>query len=361
MALAVDVPDLRRRNRDVPHAAQSISSPRIATLAIVGILALSGCASSHHPGQPLPRAGDEIIVAGQLFHTGTPVILWTDPAGYDGYRVERRFAPIERSDWDQSRAEAPGLTTPNRYGLRRDTLDAHQLEQVRGGGWTLAGLQSVVDQFVLHYDACGTSRRCFEVLHDQRGLSVHFMLDVDGTIYQTLDLKERAWHATTSNSRSIGIEIAGIGAVPPEQRGTLEPWYRPDGPGMLLTFPEWIGDPGIHTPGFQGHPARPDLICGRIQDQNLVQYDFTPQQYAALTRLTATLCRLFPHLPCEYPRNDQGHVVAHKLPDEALAGYRGILGHYHIQTNKVDPGPAFQWERLIHDARTLMSQGDRDR
>ena len=34
------------------------------------------------------------------------------------------------------------------------------------------------------------------------------MLDVDGTIYQTLDVKERAWHATTSNTRAVGIEIA---------------------------------------------------------------------------------------------------------------------------------------------------------
>ena len=50
------------------------------------------------PGQPVPRTGDEIMVAGQLFHTGTPVVLWVDPEGYDGYRVERRFAAWARSD-----------------------------------------------------------------------------------------------------------------------------------------------------------------------------------------------------------------------------------------------------------------------
>ena len=47
------------------------------------------------------------------------------------------------------------------------------------------------------------------------------MLDLDGTIYQTLDLKERAWHATTSNSRSVGIEIANIGAYPPTAKTPL--------------------------------------------------------------------------------------------------------------------------------------------
>ena len=45
------------------------------------------------------------------------------------------------------------------------------------------------------------------------------MLDLDGTIYQTLDLKEGAWHATDANGRSIGIEIANIGAfTDPESR-----------------------------------------------------------------------------------------------------------------------------------------------
>lgn len=324
------------------------------TLALIALVTLIGCTSIPRPGQPLPRTGDEIIVAGQLFHTGTPVVLWTDPGGYDGYRVERRFAPLEKSDWEQSRTEQPGLDTPNRYGLRRDGLDTNQLEKVRGGGWTLPALQGVVDQFVLHYDACGTSRRCFEVLHDQRGLSIHFMLDVDGTVYQTLDLKERAWHATSSNSRSIGIEIAAIGAVPPEQRKRLEPWYSPDDKGTQLVFPDWIGDPGIRTQSFLGHTARPDLISGKVQDEILVQYDFTPQQYAALARLTATLCTVFPRLVCDYPRDPGGRLVERTLSNQRLATYQGILGHYHVQTNKVDPGPAFQWDRLVNDARRAM-------
>ena len=48
-----------------------------------------GCAS--YPGKIAERKGDEIIVAGQLVHTGTRVVTWMDPKGYDGYRVERRF------------------------------------------------------------------------------------------------------------------------------------------------------------------------------------------------------------------------------------------------------------------------------
>lgn len=105
----------------------------------------------------------------------------------------------------------------------------------------LARVQGLVDQFVIHYDACGTSRRCFEVLHDERGLSCHFLLDLDGTIYQTLDLRERAWHATIANSRSVGIEIAHIGAFRPEGPSPLGSWYVAGAGGALRIQPppEW--------------------------------------------------------------------------------------------------------------------------
>ena len=47
-------------------------------------------------------------------------------------------------------------------------------------------------------------------------------------------------------------------------------------------------------------------------------------------------------------------IVTRKLPDEDLDKYQGVLGHWHIQLNKVDPGPAFQWDMVIPAARRLM-------
>jgi hypothetical protein len=179
-------------------------------------------------GARLDRRGDEIVVCGQLFHTTAPVVLWTDPGGYDAYRVERRFVPIAQASWAASK-DVKQLRAPNRYGMRTRGLPAGMVENVRGGGWDIETLKKVVDQFVIHFDAAGTSRRCFEILHDIRGLSVHFMLDVDGTIYQTLDVKEAAWHATIANNRSIGVEIANIGAydvnVKPGAPDRLAEWY----------------------------------------------------------------------------------------------------------------------------------------
>jgi N-acetylmuramoyl-L-alanine amidase len=75
-----------------------------------------------------------------------------------------------------------------------------------------------------------------------------------------------------------------------------------------------------------------------------------------LTHLTAALCRVLPNIVCDYPRDSLGKLALQKLPDEELRHYRGLLGHFHIQTNKVDPGPAFQWDRVINGARRLMHE-----
>jgi N-acetylmuramoyl-L-alanine amidase len=338
------------------------SSFGLARLALVlsGLLAiatLTGCRSAR-PGTFVARKGDEIVVAGRFVHTGTRVVLWMDPGGYDAYRVERRFSPIAESDWADSAAQDKELTSPNRYGLRRRGLSPAEIERVRGGGWDLATLRRVVDQFVIHYDVAGTSRQCFKELQDIRDLSVHFMLDLDGTIYQTLDLKERAWHATTSNDRSVGIEIANIGAYPRGGSNPFREWYAPDGHGgVRITIPPRFGDGGIRTRHFVGHPARPQPVTGVIQGQELVQYDFTPQQYAALIKLTATLVRVFPKLKCDYPRDSQGRLITHKLPKAQLDSYEGILGHFHVQTDKTDPGPAFQWDTVVDGALRLLHGG----
>jgi N-acetyl-anhydromuramyl-L-alanine amidase AmpD len=280
-----------------------------------------------------------------------------DPGGYDAYRVERRFSPYEDSSWRASSEQVKDLSTPNRYGLRTNNLTPAELDRVRGGGWDLPLLQSKIDQFVIHFDDASVSRQCFKVLQDERDLSVHFMLDIDGTIYQTLDLKERAWHATTSNNRSVGVEIANTGAHHSPDAKQLKEWYHHE-PGLTtITIPKELGDGGVRTPGFVGHPARPDLIEGKIQGSDWFQYDYTPQQYAALIKLTAALCTIFPKLECRYPTDAHGKLIPHKLPDEELKNYEGVLGHYHIQTNKEDPGPAFQWEYVIGNARRLMNHG----
>ncbi len=237
-----------------------------------------------------PVAGREIQVCGQRFYAGVPVILWTSPPGYDASSEAPRFGSGD--------AKGP------RYQPGRAVKGEPPRVLVEPASGDVDRLREVVDQFVLHYDAAGSSQRCFEILQDKRGLSVHFLLDVDGTIYQTLDLRDQAWHATKANPRSIGVEIANLG------------------------IPEGGGD----------------------------QPPFTEAQYESLGELAAALCAIFPRIVPDVPRDAEGRVVAGALSDAEFESFHGILGHSHVQSNKQDPGPAFDWERFLADVRANLAR-----
>ena len=296
--------------------------------------------------EPAPARG-QLVACGRRFDVDAPVVLWTDPGGYDATSTAYRFGPPANA----GDAPRPGEL---RYTPGRETRGAGRRVLVRPGERDVDRLASVVDQLVLHYDACGLSRTCFEVLHDRRGLSVHFMLDLDGTIYQTMDLRDQAWHAAKANPRSIGIEIANLGAFAPGQRSVLDDWYVPDPAGTRIVLPDRVGDGGLRSAGFVARPARARRVSGRIHGRSLVMYDFTPEQYDSLVALTVALCRALPAIEPEVPRDREGRVRWDVLPDGEYERFRGILGHYHLKTSKVDPGPAFDWEGFLLRVRRRL-------
>ena len=289
---------------------------------------------------PAEQRGESIVVCGQNVAIGTPVILWTDPGGHNAYAP--KVAPAAR------KADAKPASAG--FGARRLAgMTPAQTADIEKTGWTLPLLQERVDQFVIHYDVCGTSKKCFEVLHE-RNLSVHFMLDLDGTIYQTLDLKENAYHATIANSRSIGIEIANMGAYPPADlaKSPLPRWYEPDASGKTaIHLPATAEVPTYPKSAEPLRPSRDAMVVGVVQGQELAMYDLTAQQYAALGKLVNGLCTTFPKIHQDVPRDGQGKVIDHKLDDALYSKYQGILGHFHVQANKTDPGPAFQWDSIL--------------
>ncbi|MEM8711844.1 MAG: N-acetylmuramoyl-L-alanine amidase [Planctomycetota bacterium] len=311
-----------------------------------------GCASSDEALAPevVPKAINQSIMAcGERLFVGAPVVLWNDPLGYSAYETDLHF---ERPPVGTDRPNPGELRyRPGRVDRRTEEV------MVRPEKGTMEELREALDLFVVHYDVCGVSQTCFKVLHDRRGLSVHFMLDVDGTIYQTLDLRDTAWHASQTNDRSVGIEIAQIGAYPRNEKGdaTLAGWYEETPEGTRLTLPKDPGELGVLTPGFQGRPARDAKILGRIQGEGLQQYDFTPEQYDSLVKLTAALCHHFPRIQPDAPRDPEGRVLDRRLDEEAEWAFQGILGHYHVSSRKVDPGPAFDWQRFLARVRARLS------
>jgi N-acetyl-anhydromuramyl-L-alanine amidase AmpD len=253
--------------------------------------------------RPAAAAGTAIVAAGQQFEVGRPVVLWNDPEGFDGYA--------------QTCLEARALGTSqccrktfHRFGTRRALADR-----------TLASLKGVLRQVVLHLDGCVNSRSCFHSMHDMPrpdggcGLSAHFMIDADGTIYQTLDLLESAWHAEQANGASIGIEICNRGDASRNELDRLPRDYR-------------------------SRPVKDVVINGNT----FHAFDFRPEQYTSVLALTRLLVRLFPGVKPVYPERD-GQPLLETLRDPDA--FAGIVGHLHVdrERRKWDPG-AFDWPRL---------------
>jgi hypothetical protein len=184
-----------------------------------------------------------------------------------------------------------------------------------GGGFhaPLDAVKAVIKQFVIHHDGCSTADMCFSVLQNERGLSVHFLLDNDGTIYQTIDLGLMAYHAADWNLYSIGVELCNKGDA--------------------LQYAKTYDD------GRFG-PKRDVRFC-KINNSTIKAFDYTPAQYDAFSRLCKELLRLFPNLPAEYPQSSPGEQLWDTLPSPNVERerYSGYLGHYHITQQKWDPGP----------------------
>jgi N-acetylmuramoyl-L-alanine amidase len=258
--------------------------------------------TSTAPVPPGASRGTTIIAAGQAFDVGRTVVLWNDEQGFNGYEKRCFDQTGGCCDFDS-----------DRYGTRKGLTKR-----------TVENLQAIVSQFVLHFDGCVNSRSCFKSMHNRPraagsagcGLSAHFMIDTDGTIYQTMDLAERAYHAEQENSISVGVEICNRGR------------YKADEMHKLPA--EW-----------RTRPRRQVVINGFKYDA----YDFRPEQYESIVAMTRTLLRIFPKMKPEVPEKD-GEIIMDTL--ENPLDFHGIVGHLHVDLDKQkwDPG-ALDWRRIL--------------
>ena len=175
---------------------------------------------------------------------------------------------------------------------------------------------------MLHHDGCPSAATCFNVLHNERGLSCHFLLDNDGTIYQTVDLAFMAFHAAGFNASSVGIELCN--------RGDAKKW------------PDFYSKRG----------QRRDVTTCRIHGHTYLAFDYTRPQYTALAALVRGLERALPNLPIEYPQDSPGHQAWGALP--GIGSFAGMLGHYHTTRRKWDPGP-FDFKKFCESIRGRRS------
>jgi len=183
-----------------------------------------------------------------------------------------------------------------------------------------------IHRIILHHDAALSARSCYRILA-KRGLSTHFVIDNDGTIYQFLDPGLRqAWasgsvhgkrrdehrlmpNETSFNRGSVAIDFSNACELRWAKR------YKP--PRPVLTQ----------------HMHR-----GRVKWLGLY-----PGQVAACVALCRLLCDEF-DIQRAVPLADDGSALLQVLDPVPS----GIVGHLHLTRRKYDPfgldWPAFETE-----------------
>ena len=265
------------------------------------------------------RPSGNLIIAGQAFHTDAPIVNWTEGPKWDAtseycIRTENDADPRAKCTTDpRTGKDIPyGKLPLGAYTQRYSTRPALRSSKFAGGMHpSLEATRAAIKQFVIHHDGCNSADMCFSVLQNERGLSVHFLIDNDGTIFQTIDLALMAYHASEWNTNSIGVEMCNRGDAKKEEH-----YY----------------DSGRYGP-------KRDIVPCKINGNTLLSFAYTPAQMDALTRLSRALVRLLPNLPAEYPQSSPGQQAWGTLPRASTFSFSGYIGHYHLWDQKWDPGP----------------------
>lgn len=155
-----------------------------------------------------------------------------------------------------------------------------------------------------------------------RGYGVEFAIARTGVIYQFVDpLLVDTADAGGVNARSVGIEIVSYG-------------FRQSSSGWL-------------PPKAGADRSLREVI---IHGQRVKTAAFYPAQLLAARALADGLSRALP-IPRKVPLTAAGTLITKSLSTTELGRFQGHVGHYHLTSQKLDPGPDFMAElgRLFAD------------
>ena len=138
---------------------------------------------------------------------------------------------------------------------------------------------------------------------------MHFLIDNDGTIYQTLDMQHGGWHAGSErvNRASVGVEISNAYYT------KYQDWYERNGFGTRPL----VDDAWVHGVKLKEH------------------MDFYPVQIEALKALWKAIHKAA-EIPYEAPKSQFGTTSTKYEQDVKYGNFSGFISHYHVSKNKID-------------------------
>ena len=223
--------------------------------------------------------------------------LWTERESSGDYNEELTIKDGEKH------IVCNGKAIPIKWDKVKLWNEPGALTANKGTYKNMAGKRNRKPKFFLnHWDVCLSSASCQRVLN-KRKLSVHFLLDNDGTIHQVLDTQHIGFHAGRSaNPKCIGIEISSAYSL------KYQRWYKKNGFG-----------------------PRPILENAEVHGQTLKPFlGFYDHQLEALAALWAAIsdgC----DIPLEIPSGP-----AKVIPEISRGGWTGFCNHYNISRGKID-------------------------
>lgn len=258
-----------------------------------------------------PQENTCIVVCGEKIDIGTRVVLWNEKDGLNGYDTSKHAYSVEDRKTGKTIKK---VIKGKRYSSR-------------GFNMNMNNLKKTVTQFFLHHSGLYHAKTTFNVLHNERKLSCHFILDDDGTIYQTLDLKEKAWHGGKCNPMSVGIEIdsrARAGVLPNAYNYDKRKKYN-----------------------VRSRNKRLD----NVNEKWIKGYEYNNSQYSALIKLGIALCEVFPKIKKDFPR-ENGKIIKKQI--ENPQKHEGFICHFQSSDKKIDP-ISFDFNRFLIGINNLDS------
>lgn len=180
-----------------------------------------------------------------------------------------------------------------------------------------AFVRDTLDLIVLH-DTYTSDARTFFVESGEEGTSAHFLIDYEGTIYQTLDLVYAAKHVSNKEIERRSLAVVMVNPVDQD---------RPP-------LPDGISEPKRQL-------SNPVSRHGK----SVRQWGYTRPQMRSLRQLVNGLIHLFPKLPAHLPRATDGKILVGLIPESDLP-FKGVAGHAHFSKRATDPTVGLDWESL---------------
>lgn len=196
------------------------------------------------------------------------------------------------------------------------------------------------EKVVLHFTVGHLKGDIYSLSNKSRGhVSTAFVLGRDGTVYQLFSSAAWSYHLgrnakggnTVQSKISLGIEISNYGPLI-KKGSNLETVYSKDG--------------------------RKDVYCTTDDTDQYIRLPKKYRGYQYYTKFTNeqyhSLILLLRYLTATYkiPRAFVAESGRHETSSASSANFKGICSHVNFRTDKIDIGPAFDWDRVIEGVTT---------